>query len=124
MLRSLSLVIRVVEYTVCQCQGVCAECIILPPPAGSLVTERSPVSLLERVSIRIISIDIHGPLKTPKNFNVPLTQWDYSRPTFSTEISGNYELVCPCYLDIHGPQNMRGLSNGALCFLTKTNDIN
>lgn len=110
MLRSLSLVTRVVEYPACQCQGVCTECIILPSRARSHATERSPVSLLERVSIRIISLDIHGPLKTPKNFSVPLTQWDYSRLTFSTEISGNYELVCPCNLDFHGPQKMRGLS--------------
>lgn len=73
MLRHLSLVMHVVEYTLCQCQGVCTECILLPSTAASHVTERSSVSVLERLSIRIISLDIHGPLK---NFSVPLTQWD------------------------------------------------
>lgn len=74
---------------VCQCQGVCTERIMLPLPAGSHVMERSPVSLLERVSIRNISLDIHGPLKTPKNLKVPLTQWDYKQ--ISSEILSNHE---------------------------------
>lgn len=51
--------------------------------------ERSPVSLLERVSIRNISLDIHGPLKTSKNLKVPLTQWDYKH--ISREILSNHE---------------------------------
>lgn len=83
---------------------------MLPSPAGCHGTERSPASLLERVSIRIISLDIHGPLKTTKNFTAPLTQSDYKQTYIFTERSGNYELVCPCNLDIHGPQKMRSLS--------------
>lgn len=42
-----------------------------------------------------------------------------SRLTSCTEISGNYELVCPCNWDIHGPQKMRGLSNVCSTFWQK-----
>lgn len=59
--------------------------------------ERSPVSLLEHVSIRNILLDVHGPLKTPKNLKVLLTQWDYKQ--ISRVILSNHELVCPCNLD-------------------------
>lgn len=68
---------------------MCTQRIMLPLPAGSHVKERSPVSLLARVSIRNISLDVHGPLKTPKNLKVPLTQRDYKQ--ISREILSNRE---------------------------------